>query len=35
MKIGAENPAARALIDYLKSIPALAIIKKHGYDLAK
>ena len=35
MKTGAENPAARALIDYLKSIPALAIIKKHGYDLAK
>ena len=35
MKIGAENPAARALIDYLKSIPALAIIKKYGYDLAK
>ena len=35
MKIGAENPAARALLAYLKSIPALAIIKKHGYDLAK
>ena len=35
MKKGAENPAARALIDYLKSIPALAIIKKYGYDLAK
>jgi molybdate transport system substrate-binding protein len=35
MKIGAENPAAHALIDYLKSIPALAIIKKYGYDLAK
>ena len=35
MKIGAENPAARALIDYLKSIPALAIINKYGYDLAK
>ena len=35
MKTGAENPAARALIDYLKSIPALAIIKKYGYDLAK
>jgi molybdate transport system substrate-binding protein len=35
MKKGAENPAARALIDYLKSIPALAIINKYGYDLAK
>ena len=35
MKKGAENPAALALIDYLKSIPALAIIKKYGYDLAK
>ena len=35
MKKGAENPAARALIDYLKSIPALAIIDKYGYDLAK
>lgn len=35
MKKGAENPAARSLIDYLKSIPALAIINKYGYDLAK
>lgn len=35
MKKGAENPAARALINYLKSIPALAIINKYGYDLAK
>ena len=35
MKKGAENPAARALINYLKSIPALAIINKYGYDLVK
>jgi len=34
MKKGAENPAAPALINYLKSAPALAIIKKYGYDLA-
>ncbi|MDD5321372.1 MAG: molybdate ABC transporter substrate-binding protein [Methylococcales bacterium] len=33
MKKGAENPAASALLDYLKSAPALAIIKKYGYDL--
>lgn len=33
MKKGAENPAAPALLDYLKSAPALAIIKKYGYDL--
>lgn len=30
---GAENPAAPALLDYLKSAPALAIIKKYGYGL--
>ena len=30
---GAENPAAKALLEYLKSAPALAIIKKYGYDL--
>ncbi len=30
---GAENPAAPAFINYLKSAPALAIIKKYGYDL--
>jgi molybdate transport system substrate-binding protein len=35
MKKGAKNPAAAALIDYLKSKPALAIIKTYGYDLAK
>ncbi len=32
---GAENPAASALLDYLKSAPALAIIEKYGYGLAK
>lgn len=35
MKKGAENPAAPALMDYLKSAPALAIIQKYGYDLPK
>ncbi|MFZ2313534.1 MAG: molybdate ABC transporter substrate-binding protein [Methylobacter sp.] len=30
---GAENPAAPALLDYLKSAPALAIIEKYGYGL--
>ena len=35
MKKGAENPAAPALLDFLKSAPALAIIKKYGYDLPK
>jgi len=35
MKKGAENPAAAALLDYLKSAPALAIIEKYGYDLPK
>ena len=33
LKTGDENPAAKALLDYLKSEPALAIIKKYGYDL--
>lgn len=33
LTLGAENPAAKALLDYLKSAPALAIIKKYGYDL--
>lgn len=32
---GAENPAAPALLDYLKSAPALAIIEKYGYGLPK
>lgn len=33
LKTGAENPAAKALLDYLKTAPALAIIQKYGYDL--
>lgn len=33
LSLGAENPAAKALLDYLKSAPALAIIEKYGYDL--
>lgn len=33
MKIGAENPAAPALLAYLKSAPALAIMQKYGYGL--
>jgi molybdate transport system substrate-binding protein len=35
MTKGAENPAAPALLDYLKSAPALAIIEKYGYGLPK
>jgi len=35
LTLGAENPAAKALLDYLKSAPALAIIEKYGYDLPK
>jgi len=35
MKTGAENPAAPALLNFLKSPEALAIIKKYGYDLAE
>jgi molybdate transport system substrate-binding protein len=35
LTLGAENPAAKALIDYLKSAPAMAIIEKYGSDLAK
>ncbi|HMA12404.1 MAG TPA: molybdate ABC transporter substrate-binding protein [Steroidobacteraceae bacterium] len=30
---GANNAAARALLDYLKSPPARAVIKRYGYDL--
>lgn len=33
LTLGAENPAAKALLDYLKTASALAIIKKYGYDL--
>lgn len=35
MKTGAENPAAPALLQFLKSPEALAIIRKYGYDLAE
>lgn len=34
LKTGAENPAAPALLQFLKSPEALAIIRKYGYDLA-
>jgi molybdate transport system substrate-binding protein len=33
LKLGEENPAAKTLLDYLKSTPAKAIIQKYGYDL--
>ncbi len=32
---GIENPAATELLVYLKSAPALEVIKKYGYDLAQ
>jgi molybdate transport system substrate-binding protein len=35
LKNGAENPAAPALLKFLKSPEALAIIKKYGYGLAE
>lgn len=35
LKTGAENPAAPALLQFLKSPEALAIISKYGYDLPK
>lgn len=35
MKSGQKNPAAPALLDYLKSAPAKAIIQKYGYGLAQ
>jgi len=35
LKTGANNPAAKALLDFLKSAPALAIIQKYGYGLPK
>ncbi len=34
LQAGAENPAAVALVKFLKSTEALAIIRKYGYDLA-
>lgn len=33
LKLGEENPAARALLDYLKSDAAKAIIARYGYQL--
>jgi len=30
---GRDNPAARALLDFLRSEPARALIRNHGYDL--
>ncbi len=35
LKKGAENPAALALVDFLKSPVALAIIEKYGFGLPK
>ncbi len=35
LKTGAENPAALALVDFLKSPTALAIIEKYGFGLPK
>ncbi len=35
LKTGAENPAALALMDFLKSPTALAIIEKYGFGLPK
>lgn len=35
LKTGLDNPAAKALLDFLESDKALAIIKKYGYDLPK
>lgn len=35
MKTGAENPAATALLTYLQSPPALAIMQKYGYGLPR
>ena len=33
LKTGESNPAAKALMDFLKTEPALAIIKQYGYEL--
>ena len=33
LKAGEKNPAAKALLDYLKSEPAKALIREHGYGL--
>ncbi len=34
LKKGAENPAASALLSFLKSLEAQAIIRKYGYEIA-
>ncbi len=34
LKSGEANPAAKALLDYLKSAPAKAVIESYGYGLA-
>lgn len=34
LKAGEKNPAARALLDFLKSAPARALIRDHGYGTA-
>jgi len=31
LKAGQDNPAAKALLDYLKSAPAKAVIASYGY----
>ena len=33
LKTGESNPAAKALMDFLKTEPALAIMKEYGYEL--
>ena len=33
LKHGADNPAARALLDFLKTPQAHAVIRGYGYDL--
>jgi hypothetical protein len=30
---GASNPAARGILDYLRSAPARELIRAYGYDL--
>jgi molybdate transport system substrate-binding protein len=35
LSLGAQNPAAQALMRYLQSAPALAIIARYGYDLPR
>lgn len=33
LKRGSANPAARALLDFLQTLPAQAVIRSYGYDL--